>query len=341
MNMKKNFIVFILMICFPLFSCSQEPDEVKLAEGTPAYQLAKDLSRILPELDPDINTVLISSSIFQITTGEVIQHLQTLMGKRTDQLKAVDANQLKAFISQSAQQIAERRLLLNAAEKAKSSYTTEEVDNVLNYQYSQAGGEEKFLQMLEENGVDFEYVKESIEKDLLIQHYMEGLFAGNIRVSEEEIQKAYQEDKSASVRHILLLTRGKTEAEKEEIHQKMEEILSLAKSGEDFAGLAKEYSEDPGSKDNGGLYEDFGRGQMVEPFEDAAFSVPVDQISDIVETDYGYHILKVVERKKETRPLEEVRSEIENQLKQVKQNDVFKEHMDQLKEKASLEVLEF
>ena len=219
--MRKYIIVFALFLFFPLISCSQEPKEAKLREGMPAYQLAKDLSLVLPVLDPDANTVLISSNNFQITTGEVIQSFYSMMGKRTEQLKNIDAEKLKTFIIQSAEQIAERKLLKDAAEKADISYAAEELDNALNYQYNRAGGEDKFLQMLEENGIDFSFVKESIMRDLLIQKYLDDLFASKIQVSEEEIQKAYEGDKTASVRHILLMTGEKNETEKEEVHRKM------------------------------------------------------------------------------------------------------------------------
>jgi parvulin-like peptidyl-prolyl isomerase len=114
----------------------------------------------------------------------------------------------------------------------------------------------------------------------------------------------------------------------------MEDILARAKKGEDFAALAKQYTEDPGSKENGGLYEDFGRGKMVKPFEHAAFSVPVGQISDIVETTYGYHIIKVENRKKETQPLDQVKAQIEAQIKQQKQNAAFETLLTGLKKKA-------
>ena len=336
----KRFIIFALLPILLLFSCSKEQNEVNLEEGTPEFQLAKDLTSILPLLDPALNTVLISTNTFKVTTGEIMQTLVSNMGKSTEQLKTFDAERLKTIIDENAVKIAERKLLLKAASKAKSSATPKEIDNMLEMQYARSGGEEKFLQFLDENGIDLEFVKESIEKDLQIQNYLGGVFKREIPVSEEEVQKVYNDDKTASVRHILLLTQEKNDDEKAEIHKKMEEILSRAKSGEDFAELAKTYSEDPGSKDNGGLYENFGRGQMVPPFEDAAFSVPIGEISDIVETSFGYHIINVVDRKKETRPLDEVRSEIEAQLRQSKQNDVYLELMNQLKEKASFKIIE-
>lgn len=337
----RRFVVFVLLPILLLLGCSKEQKEVTLEEGTPGYQLAKDLTSILPLLDPEVNAVLIRTNTFTMTTGEIIQTLYSNMGKRTDQLKTFDAERLLSIIEQNAARIAERKLLLEAAIKAKSSVTPEEIDKILNIQYNRSGGEEKFLQILEENGIDFEFVKGSIKKDILIENYLNDYFASKIPVSEEEVQKVYGEDKTASVRHILLSTQNMADAEKQEIRKKMEGILSRAKGGEDFAELAKTYSEDPGSKENGGLYENFGRGQMVKPFEDAAFSVPIGEISDIVETTFGFHIIEVIKRKKEIRPLDEVRAEIEAQIRQMQQNDAYQELLGQLKGKASFQIIEY
>jgi peptidyl-prolyl cis-trans isomerase C len=93
---------------------------------------------------------------------------------------------------------------------------------------------------------------------------------------------------------------------------KAEDILKRARAGEDFAALAKEFSTDPGSKNEGGELGWFGRGQMVKPFEDAAFSLQPGQISDIVESDFGFHIIQVEERgnknSAEGKPEEQVRA---------------------------------
>jgi hypothetical protein len=86
------------------------------------------------------------------------------------------------------------------------------------------------------------------------------------------------------------------------------------------------FSEDPGSKNTGGLYENFPKGQMVKPFEDAAFTLPIGSLSDIVETPYGYHILKIIDRKKETKPYEEVKKDLEEEqetfLEKARKNDI-------------------
>jgi len=274
-----------------------------------------------------------------VTTGEVIQGLQENFGQRILQLKEFDAAQLKDLIEKNALQLAEKNLLLGEAIKAKSSVTVEELGAVLNQQYNRAGGEEKYLEMLEGQGLDIAFVKKNLEEELKIRQFLDIKLDSMIQVTETEIQQVYDKDKTASVRHILLLTQGKSDAEKVEAHKKMEELLVRARNGEDFAALAKEYSEDPGSKENGGLYEDFERGAMVKSFEDAAFSVPIGEISDIVETSYGYHILLIVDRKRETRPLDEIRVELEEKLKQSGKAEIFETYFSELKEKSGFEII--
>jgi parvulin-like peptidyl-prolyl isomerase len=337
--MKKIFI-FVLFAALLVTACSSKKEAAtKVAAGSPAYQLAKDLAKVLPVLDPDKPGVLITAKKFDVTTVDVIQMFQDSMGTRAAQLKDMDAARLKSVLQQAARQLAERKLLLEAAAEGKKLPTPEEIKAALDSQYAQAGGEQAFLEMLKTNGMGIEFVKQSITDDLKIQKYLEGIMAAAGQVTEAEVQKAYGEDKTASVRHILLLTQGKSDAEKAETRKKMEDILARAKKGEDFAALTKQYTEDPGFKDNGGLYEDFEHGKMVKPFEDAAFSVPVGQISGLVETEYGYHILKVEGRKKETQPLDQVKAQIETQIKERKQATAFEAHMTKLKESAKFQAV--
>lgn len=334
----------ILLLVIPIIwaGCSSPEKESAVKPGTPAYQLAKDLAAQLPELDPEANTILIRTNTFTLTTSEVLKSILDDTGNQfATKVKSFDAEQLKNMLRQRAEAMAETRLLLEAAVAAGSSIDPQAVENALQLQYQRLGGKEKFLELLAKQGIDIDHVKVNIQNDLQIEHYLEGRMENQGAASEEEIQAAYAADKTASVRHILLLTQGKTDAEKAEIYKKMEEILIRARSGEDFAALAKEFTEDPGSKDNGGLYEDFGRGRMVKPFEEAAFNVPVGEISDIVETRYGYHILQIVNRKKETRPLEDVRAELEQQVLRRKQNEIYRSEVEKLKLKSAYEVVRF
>ena len=218
-----------------------------------------------------------------------------------------------------------------------------DLDKALQSESGQAGGEQPFLEEIKKADISIDHVKTSIGETLLINAYLKGIVEGGAKVAEADVRKAYDEaaqtDQTASVRHILFMTQGKTDAEKAEIRTKAEGVLAKAQAGEDFAELAKQYSEDPGSKDNGGLYENFPRGQMVKPFEDASFTLPVGGLSGLVETSFGYHIIKVVERKKESRTFEEARAEIESRLQQAKQGTLVQDTVQALKDKAKVELI--
>jgi peptidyl-prolyl cis-trans isomerase D len=138
-------------------------------------------------------------------------------------------------------------------------------------------------------------------------------------VTPEEVQTAYQQNKSMfstpeqiRASHILFKTEGK---DKEAVRKEAEAVLAKVKAGGDFAALAKQYSEDS-SKDMGGDLDYFGRGAMVKPFEDAAWALQVGQVSDLVESQFGFHIIKLTDRKPAiTRTFDEVRPQLEDQIK--------------------------
>ncbi|MCL6481800.1 MAG: peptidyl-prolyl cis-trans isomerase [Firmicutes bacterium] len=126
----------------------------------------------------------------------------------------------------------------------------------------------------------------------------------------------YRVENRVRVRHILFKTFGKTEAEIEEIHKKAEQVLRRARRGEDFTKLAREFSEDTTAQ-NGGDLGWILRGQTVPEFEQAAFSLPVGSLSDLVRTQYGFHILKIEERETaRTKSFEEVRDSIAATLRE-------------------------
>lgn len=337
----KKIVVLSIVLAFMSGGCARKAEKVALQQGTPAYQLAKDLAAKVPSLDPDANSVLVKARGIEITTGEVIQAIEENIGTRVDQLKKAEPAQIKSVIERAAVQLGEKKLLLAEAGNAKTAVPAADLDNALKAEYQRAGGEQGFMDTLKANGLSIDHVRKSLEEQLLINRFLDATLLKEIKVSAEEIQKAYAEDKTATVRHILLLTQGKSEQEKTGIHKKMEDILSKAKAGEDFGSLAKQYSEDPASKDKGGLYEDFGRGSMVKPFEDAAFTVPVGEISGIVETTYGFHLLQIVGRKKEIRPFDQAKGEIEAALKLSKQSGAFSTYITDLRKKTSFETVGF
>jgi peptidyl-prolyl cis-trans isomerase D len=145
------------------------------------------------------------------------------------------------------------------------------------------------------------------------------------QVSEDQEKVYYQQhvdsyklEDRAHVAHILFKTVGKTDAEVAEIKKKAEDVLNKAKHGGKFADLAKQYSEDT-TKDKGGDLDWIVRGQTVPEFESVAFSLPKGAISDLVKTQYGFHIIQVIDRQTaRTQTLDEVKAAIQTQLQQEK-----------------------
>ena len=139
-------------------------------------------------------------------------------------------------------------------------------------------------------------------------------------VASADVQKAYNDNlaqyqtpEQLRASHILLKTEGKNEAD---VRKQAEAILAQVKGGADFAELAKKVSEDEGSKVNGGDLDYFTRGRMVPEFETAAFALQPGQVSELVKSQFGFHIIKVIDKKPATaRSLDEVRPQIEDQLK--------------------------
>ena len=161
-------------------------------------------------------------------------------------------------------------------------------DEVATYEESY-GGEEGLKSALEASGLTLADLKEDIETNIKI----EKLMAKDIEITEDEVKSYYEENKSnfdtpesIEVSHILV-----------EDKETAQEILDKLKAGEDFAELAKEYSTDTATAEKGGELGFITSGEMVEEFEKAAFALKVGEISDIVKTDYGYHIIKATDYK--------------------------------------------
>jgi peptidyl-prolyl cis-trans isomerase D len=143
-----------------------------------------------------------------------------------------------------------------------------------------------------------------------------------VEVSENDLRAAYTASmdrfrlpEKVKVRHILVSTVGKSPEETAKLEAKANDILKQVRAGGDFAALAKQHSDDPGSKDTGGIY-DVVRGQMVPAFEQAAFSLKPKEIGNLVKTEYGFHIMQVLEKEPaKVKPFEEVKAELATERK--------------------------
>ncbi|MBT2643199.1 peptidylprolyl isomerase [Bacillus sp. ISL-41] len=175
------------------------------------------------------------------------------------------------------------------AAKAKVKVTGNEIDEELTKLQESYGGEEAFAAALEQNQVSMDKIREDIEVYLLA----EKMIGASIDVSEEEMKSYFEENKDSfdqkeqvKASHILVEDEATAKKIKEELDH-----------GKDFAELAKEHSTDTSNADNGGDLGYFGKGEMAEEFEKAAFALETGAISEPVKTEFGYHIIKLVDKK--------------------------------------------
>ena len=195
-----------------------------------------------------------------------------------------------------------------------------------------------YEQALKQNDITEEELREDIRENLPVQKVQQKV-AGDAEPSEGEIEAYYEENKESQfttpeqrcMRHILFNKDQK---------QKAEDVKEELEDGGDFAKLAKEYSQDPGSAEQGGDLGCLGKGETVPEFEEAAFGAEPGEIVGPVQTQFGYHIVEVTDAKPEqTRPLSEVESKIRSQLSTEEQSQAFSKWLEEQKKQRDVEYL--
>lgn len=223
-----------------------------------------------------------------------------------------------------------------------------EVDDTVAGFKKQFPDEAAFQDFLKEKQVSEEEMKAEIEKSMALKKLQDILkveFTETTVVTDKDAEKFYAENQDmfkqpeqVKASHILVsVDENADEATKKEAHEKIESVGKQIKDGGDFAELAKTNSSCPSSA-NGGDLGFFGKGQMVKPFEDAAFSMNVGDVSDVVETKFGYHIIKLTDKKAEgTMTFDEVKEKLIPWLKQQEIEKKFNTYLEDLKKNAKIE----
>jgi peptidyl-prolyl cis-trans isomerase C len=188
-------------------------------------------------------------------------------------------------------------------------------------------------------------IKTRIRQDMIIQEFVDKEIAVNVHVAEGEIRSYYDKNpnffkqpETVRASHILIKIDPRADnSQKNKARREIEKVQERLKKGEDFATLARQFSEGP-SKTKGGDLGFFKRGQMVKPFEEAAFALKPGEVSDIVETQFGYHLIKVFEKKPETVvSYDQSKDRIQQFLKQQKVRKEASSFIKELKKNAVIE----
>jgi parvulin-like peptidyl-prolyl isomerase len=243
---------------------------------------------------------------------------------------AAGSQEFQTLRNQAVQFLVQREQFEQKAEDLDVKVTDKQVDARLEQIKKQyfGGDTKKFEKQLKEQGITEAQVRNDIRAQIVSEKIFEQV-TGEVTVSDDEIEKYYEKNKeqysqqeSRDVRHILV----KTKKQADELYAQLED-------GADFAALAKKFSEDTGSKANGGKLT-ISKGQTVAPFDRTAFQLKKNAISKPVKTEFGYHIIQPLSetKPKKVTPLKEVRASIKQQLQQTQKNEAMTKWVDDLKQ---------
>jgi peptidyl-prolyl cis-trans isomerase C len=211
----------------------------------------------------------------------------------------------------------------------------------------QLGGDEGFAKALDEMGMKRSEYEKRLREGLTAQAAIKQLVDDKVKVSGDESKKFYDENRTkfstperVRASHILIrVPEGATDEVKKQKLTQIKAAQSLVKNGDKFEDVARKFSECPSAAQGGDL-DYFGAGQMVKEFSDTAFAMKVNEVSDVVTTQFGYHIIKATDHKAAgERPYAEAKEDIEKFLKNQKGQQVVQAYVEDLRAKSKIEIL--
>lgn len=290
-----------------------------------------------------VNGVAISYQRFHGFYTEYQRSKGVAVGARGDQLGLLTRLRREAM-----DRMIEQELVRQAAQKKGVEVSAEEVDSAVAELRKVFDNPQSFANRLESEGFTGETYRKHVEGMIAAKRYLDAIRAGVAEVSDEELEAYYRENElrltlpeQLRARHILLVWKARgTRDDRAATRQQLTSILERARGGEDFAELARKYSEDPETAPMGGDMGFFHRGQRVPAFEQAAFALKPGEISGIVETPFGVHIIRLEERRDaRLLPLDEVRRQLREHVRAEKVEQAVQSETARLREAAEIKIL--
>jgi len=320
-NTKRRFQLAAFFICIfmslPAIAQENKPADSKAAE---------------------INGVVITKEQFD-------KELNIHMDRVASQGRQVSDDQLAALKKDILEGLIEREVLYQQSQKVGIKIKDQTVDEQLAAIKERFPSEAEFKTALGKMNLTEDEVKMQILRGLAIRELIKQQITNKIVITDAETKAYYdgntqmfKQPEQVKASHILIKVEADADdLQKAEARKKIETVQQKVKAGGDFAELAKEYSEGP-SNSRGGDLGFFRRGQMVKPFEDAAFTMKANDVSGIIETRFGYHIIKVYEIKPEqTLAYADVKNQLNQRIKQEKVEKDATQYINQLKKDAKIE----
>lgn len=296
-----------------------------------------------PGIAAQVNGVEISNERFNAFYQEYRRPYGINVAGRGDHLQ-----RLTKLRKEAMDEMVEQELIRQAAEAKGIRVSGEQIDAALAELSEPFKTPEEFTRRIQSEGFTADSYREHVGRMIAAKQYLDGIRASVATVSDEELETYYRDNEhrltlpeQVRVRHILLTWKpmGTTD-DRATIRKQMAPILERARAGEDFAALARQYSDDSATAQNGGDTGLFHRGQMVPAFEAVAFALQPGEISEPVETPFGVHILRLEEHK-EARllPLDEVREQLREHIREEKMEAAVEQETERLRQAGEVAIL--
>ena len=343
MKTHRTLIAILLLLAIaPGVSCAKGQKETT-EQGSEASDLQKapdTAASFGTDVAAVVNGVPISNSEF----SQALKNTAMRMGMGAEN----SPNLIAQIGPRLLDQLITGEILYQQAVKDGYTASKESVDKAFSDLAARYSEPEAFTKEMGDRGYTEESLKQNITRQLTIQDYLEKTIASKVSVTEKDAREVYDQNpqmfsQQAQVRasHILINSVAADPQEKKDEAMKLarEIAVKAKKPGADFAALARQYSQCPSSAQGGDLGT-FGPGKMVKPFEEAAFSMKVNETSDPVLTQFGYHIIKVTEKKDgAVMPFAEVKEELQQNLQNQKVNSAINDRIKELTQTSEVKVL--
>lgn len=279
-----------------------------------------------------------------ITQRDLDKEVSRIQRRFLSMGKKMDASQFSKVKESALDSLIGRELLYQESQQKGIKVGKEAVSKELASLKKRFSNEKDYNSALKRMNLTEKQLKGQIKKGMAIQQLIDKEIVQKVTVSDKEVKQYYdahpsffKQPERIRASHILIKVDSKADKSKKEAAlRKIKDIQKQVKKGGDFAALAKKYSEGP-SGARGGDLGYFSRGQMVKPFENAAFALKPGQVSDVVETQFGYHLIKLVDKKPEgTVAYKDVKDKLRQYLKSEKVQKGITDHVENLKKHAKI-----
>jgi peptidyl-prolyl cis-trans isomerase C len=292
---------------------------------------------------PEGRVAVVNGSL--ITQADFVRAMDRVQRRLTGAGKSLDDSQLLVIRKEVLEGLINAELLYQESQRDGIEVEQGAIDKQLKTLKGRFPNEDIFKSALTKADLSEADLRSEIGRGLAIQQFITKEFVERVAVSTKEVRAYYdghpqdfKQPEQVRASHILVKNnRHADESQRAEAGEKIRQIQQKLQEGEDFASLAKAFSQCPSSAKGGDLGY-FRRGQMVKPFEDVAFALEPGEVSDPVETKFGYHLIKVTDKKPEkTIPYEDIKESIEQYLKDKKTEKEVSIYVQRLKENAKVE----